>query len=341
MRRNMSGVVRRSKRTGEDDDEEATLLDIKPSAGGFASLEMESGSQERHSKNKLVRGIKLVVLILLGILVLDWLYLAYKKWTFVDPCELDRNAVASFSEATHLKFPKIIHQQWKTDQVPEGEFLEYHNAWKSLYPEPEYTHMLWTDKTMRELIENDFPWFLEAYDGYVMNIQRADSVRYFILYKYGGIYADLDYEPFRNFWEHFPKDRPSLIESPYKINEMVQNSLMASPVGHPFWNTSFNVLFERRRSKSVLSSTGPAMMDETIRRSSPSDYYILPCENFHRIPLGAAGKGAPAISILARYIMAYSPAVKTCGDWAQKDNCQYGLHHNAVSYFFEMGKGSF
>ena len=98
--------------------------------------------------------------------------------------------------------------------------------------------MLWTDAKMRALIEEEYPWFLAAYDAYPHNIQRADASRYFILHKYGGLYADLDYEPLGNFWEHLPQHSPGLVESPYQYNERVQNSLMSSPPGHPLWNRS-------------------------------------------------------------------------------------------------------
>jgi hypothetical protein len=38
------------------------------------------------------------------------------------------------------------------------------------------------------LIEEKFPWFLESWLKYPYNIQRADVLRYFVLYEYGGIY---------------------------------------------------------------------------------------------------------------------------------------------------------
>ena len=51
-----------------------------------------------------------------------------------------------------------------------------------------------TDATQRQLIADHFPWFLATYDGYPSYIQRRDAARYFIVYKHGGVYADLDYE---------------------------------------------------------------------------------------------------------------------------------------------------
>jgi inositol phosphorylceramide mannosyltransferase catalytic subunit len=44
----------------------------------------------------------------------------------------------------------------------------------------------------RDLLTNEYPWFVETWDHYRFPIQRADSIRYFILAHHGGIYIDLD-----------------------------------------------------------------------------------------------------------------------------------------------------
>ena len=53
-------------------------------------------------------------------------------------------------------------------------------------------YMFWSDHDSRELIRTDFPWFLHTFDAYKHPIQRADAIRYFVLYKYGGVYCDMD-----------------------------------------------------------------------------------------------------------------------------------------------------
>ena len=52
--------------------------------------------------------------------------------------------------------------------------------------------MLWTDDLSRQFVETHYPAFLQMYDSYKYPIQRADSIRYFILNHFGGIYMDLD-----------------------------------------------------------------------------------------------------------------------------------------------------
>lgn len=81
---------------------------------------------------------------------------------------------ATFSTAFVPTVPKIIHQQWKSDVIPE-KFTKWKNKWLQYFPENEYEHMLWTDDNAREHIVNNYPWFLDTYDGYPHNINRVDA----------------------------------------------------------------------------------------------------------------------------------------------------------------------
>ena len=262
-----------------------------------------------------------------------------------DPCVVSvetMHKLRAFPRKSHLVpdyvpvLPKIIHQQWKTTEIPEGVYSKWSAKFKELFPEPEYKHMLWTDANGRELIKKDFSFFLEAYDNYEFGIQRADAVRYFVLYRYGGLYADLDYEPLVNFWQHLPTDRVALVESPYLYNEKSQNSLMSSPLRDPFWNETFDLLLERK-DKPVLQATGPMFLDTLMKRVT-EPFNLLPCENFQRLPLhlSAEEEVSPFMSQLHRELLGRLAPMKYCGDYHNAE-CQYGKHHNTASYLPETG----
>jgi mannosyltransferase OCH1-like enzyme len=153
----------------------------------------------------------------------------------------------------------------------------------------------------------------------------------------------MDYEPLINFWDILSPDEPSIVESPYQFNEMVQNSLMASPKpNHPFWNITFNVLIERSNVTNILSSTGPKMLEECINRYSKdgpggkNSVFILQCENFHRVSF----KHAPLYVQFYRGILYYTGIVKSCGNVNNKNNNQYGIHHN-INSWTSIRKGIF
>lgn len=94
-----------------------------------------------------------------------------------------------------MSIPKIIFQTWKSKtNIPEN-FAYWSVTFRT--ENPSYVYRLWDDNDNRAFIEQNYPWFLERYDSYPAEIFRADAVRYFFLYKFGGIYADLDTECLR------------------------------------------------------------------------------------------------------------------------------------------------
>ena len=234
--------------------------------------------------------------------------------------------------------PKIIHQQWRDESLPP-QFARWRRRFEVLFPPPEYTHVLWTDASQRAFVATHFPWFLHQYDAYPRAIERADAARYFILYAHGGLYADLDYEPLHNFWTELPADRPALLESPYRANEVVQNALMSSPRAHLFWNRTFELLRARARrvdSGAPLDATGPRLLSDALAAASAesdsSAPALLACENFQRLPLGAAGwADSTWPTIVHRELHARGWRTKSCGlVWDAR--CHFGVHHNTVVY---------
>lgn len=121
--------------------------------------------------------------------------------------------------------------------------------------------MLWTDASARDFVATNYPWFLDTFDGYTYPIQRADAIRYFVLYHYGGIYYDLDIGCLR------PLD-PLLIYPvilPKTIPVGVSNDLMFAEKGHPFLEQTIHHLTTFDHSwvlnyPTVMFSTGPMFL---------------------------------------------------------------------------------
>jgi inositol phosphorylceramide mannosyltransferase catalytic subunit len=94
-----------------------------------------------------------------------------------------------------MPIPKIIFQTWKSKSDIPDNFSYWSETFRS--ENPSYAYRLWDDADNRAFIAKNFPWFLERYDGYPAEIYRADAVRYFFLFLYGGVYADMDTECLR------------------------------------------------------------------------------------------------------------------------------------------------
>ncbi|KIV84644.1 hypothetical protein PV11_00417 [Exophiala sideris] len=91
-----------------------------------------------------------------------------------------------------LLIPPIIHQVFLGfDGKPMPEhWREPQRSCIDLHPDWEY--MFWTNQSAHQLLEREYPWFTETWENYGHWVQRADSIRYFILEHYGGVYIDLD-----------------------------------------------------------------------------------------------------------------------------------------------------
>jgi len=96
---------------------------------------------------------------------------------------------------TKSNFPKIIHQSWKTSIVPE-KWTSSKEKWIEFHPD--YLYILWTDDMNFNLVQTYYPDYLEQFLNYPYGIQRADFSRICYLYRYGGLYSDLDIAPTRN-----------------------------------------------------------------------------------------------------------------------------------------------
>jgi len=201
------------------------------------------------------------------------------------------------------KVPRIIHQTWKTESVPERfrplvqSFLDNHPSWE---------YKLWTDLELSAFMEKEYPWFFPFWKSYPHHIQRVDSARYFILYHYGGVYADLDFlclTPLDPIVDQIPGvifGQEGMLH--YDGTQRIGNAIIFSSPRHPFWLHVFSGLMEShaksdaKKISSVFNTTGPSFLHEIFLKKpagctamTPSAFYPLawrPCpdefETIHR-----------------------------------------------------------
>ena len=182
---------------------------------------------------------------------------------------------------TSSGIPKIIHQTWKTKEVPD-HWKKSKDEWQRLHPD--WLYILWTDEDIRNHIKDHHPDFLELHDNYEYNIQRADMIRYFILYDFGGVYSDLDLYPTENIEKYLTNSSDYFV---YSANaNCFTNALMISTGNSPIFLEIFKELktplpwWAIGKHLKVMKSTGPLMLDKTLKDTSYS-YTILPKSKFN------------------------------------------------------------
>ena len=99
----------------------------------------------------------------------------------------NKNKPSNCTPSTTLKIPKIIHQIWIGKSVPE-EFNHYQFSWRAHHPDWEYR--LWTQADITNLHMHNESLARESRSP----AEISDLMRYEILYQYGGVYVDFDFQ---------------------------------------------------------------------------------------------------------------------------------------------------
>lgn len=104
----------------------------------------------------------------------------------------EKNNLAVTEPQLKTKIPKIIHQIWLGSPLPDV-YKKWQASWLKLNPDWEY--ILWTDDTIKglELYNKDY------FDKAINWGEKANILRYEILYQFGGVYADMDFECLKSF----------------------------------------------------------------------------------------------------------------------------------------------
>lgn len=197
-----------------------------------------------------------------------------------------------------MPIPKILHFTWKTKTLTR--FAQ--RVWKEWEKtNPDWELRLWDDTDIRSLVSEHYPQHLATFDSYPSGIYRADAFRFFVLHRFGGVYADLDVVPYRSINELIGKTECFVGAEPEKHvrdNEAYRgmpmslcNAFMGSVPGHVFWLRCLEAM-GRCVCDDVVDATGPRFVNGvalTIPREERPD--ALPASYWS--PLAGDGRKHP------------------------------------------------
>ena len=165
-----------------------------------------------------------------------------------------------------MSIPKIIHQTYKNHNLPET-YKMCQSEIKRLHPDFEYR--FYTDEDIDRIMETEFPQYFDKFNELPRMIMKIDMFRYFLMYRYGGLYADMDYLMFKPF---DILDKKVVLPTNRDLDNnnnltYLGNCIFASVPNHPFWKSLIDTLFEIDRKSlpsegldNVLNSTGPGFV---------------------------------------------------------------------------------
>ncbi|WP_295543500.1 glycosyltransferase [uncultured Thiohalocapsa sp.] len=224
-----------------------------------------------------------------------------------------------------MMIPRVIHQTWKDDRLPP-QYATLADTWRRAHPE--WAWRLWTDADNLRLVEQEFPSLLGLYLDYPYPIQRVDLIRYLILYRYGGLYVDLDFECFKDITPLLDgrhcvlSEEAAVHNAVHCTHRIISNAFMAAEPGHLLFAAVMEDLQHHRSrqrvpDRIVLDTTGPMMLTRVVERlGADAQVTVLNAANLFPLSMGEADRlrstapgsapnSAPSAAIRARLNQAY------------------------------------
>ena len=170
----------------------------------------------------------------------------------------------------------MIHQIWwqGESQIPQ-KYHKYQDAMRAfLKANPLYEHRMWDEASCLKLIQELFPQCVKVLDTLKL-VEKCDMARLAILFKYGGVYLDMDFMILPNFGEFVdrfdsPNHRTVFQQEPLGLT----NCVILSTPKNPVMELLFQECVDRAQHPSpwgwfnenlkTLETTGPHMVTKAL-----------------------------------------------------------------------------
>ena len=195
--------------------------------------------------------------------------------------------------------PKIVHNIWIQgyENMPEKEAQ---NLEKLKTLNPQYTFFFWDEIKIISLLKK-YPSLLNCYKKLQQNNNtyqfRSDIARYVIMFEYGGIYCDLDFNCISSFDKLFLNKEKSDIYVAYNENTFLNNInifnllntpkygsyFMAFTEKHPLWLNVFEIIINAKNNLEIGFA-----LDESLQKSNYKIVFLdkikghYQCDKFSR-----------------------------------------------------------
>lgn len=166
---------------------------------------------------------------------------------------------------------KNVFQTWKTQKLP----LKIEKIWeKNRKINPGFNFYLYTDDQLYDFIKSNFDQ--EIFDGFIKlkhPVAKADFWRYLILYKYGGVYLDIDSKFNKPILSFINTDDEAVISAETNPGNYVQWAL--------FYKKNHPILI--RTIELILENLNSGLYKNDIERLTGPKVYARSIEEFYKI----------------------------------------------------------
>lgn len=200
------------------------------------------------------------------------------------------NLQATFMSSHHAlnqKIPTILHFIWLGPKPLPADFERFVEGWKKAHPA--WKIIIWRDKDVTKLrLTNYRPYRKSKNFG-----ERSDIARYEILYRFGGVYADTDFECLKSL-EPLHELFSFYAGISYDLYGYLFNGLIGTVPNHPIMQyciekigqTNWDSIIYDGSGSGILQRTGPFLLTEAFlaRMNQDSHAIALPPCYFYSWP---------------------------------------------------------
>ena len=217
------------------------------------------------------RGVAALLLVVYFILVCLVVFVCFLDTNF-NMVFRKSYVLTGVSIAARVPIPRILHQTWKTSDIPST-----HTKWCQTWRHglPDWTFILHTDADMEAFVRAEFPYYMPVWTRLHPFIKRVDVIRYMWMLRMGGVYADLDtsLESVPGFLEAVSAQlAPPVAFVPTSQTRVFANKDKASPAflashkNHPFWITVLECVAESGWRAHIQTATGPIALTNALKK---------------------------------------------------------------------------
>jgi mannosyltransferase OCH1-like enzyme len=189
-------------------------------------------------------------------------------------------------KSTHFQhrtqyIPRILHLVW-VGNAGQPDYLPKHiETWRELMPT--WTIRLWTnDDLIADEVETDV---LSKISEAERGTQKADILKYYVVWKHGGIYVDADVEPTSNLDPIVYMSELVLCHDNIITWEYISCGFFAGSVNHPALRKAVDICLRAQlNTNEPHMTTGPYALGLAVSQVPPQNmkYMNLEFECFYR-----------------------------------------------------------
>ena len=167
----------------------------------------------------------------------------------------------------------LIANEGAQEQPLSPQILENVESFKRMHPGME--HRLYRPDDVRDFVATEYGGeILSAYDTLKPYTYKSDLARHCILFKYGGIYADLSVY-FLKSWRPWSNKLGVFRDFLYAAPWQLATTVYAAPPGHKGIGRAMELICENVRNryfgKTFLCPTGPTSFGKAVANSCDGD----------------------------------------------------------------------